>query len=140
VIVVDYPDLMKIDPGNARLSIDSIYKDLRGIAVERNAAVVVVSQSHRASANAKTVRSDNVAEAYSKIAHADLVLTYSQTEAEHALGLARLHVAAGRNDQDKFTVVISQQYGMGHFVVDSVMMKGTYWENIPRNGPDDEDE
>lgn len=140
VIVIDYPDLMKIDPANARLSIDAIYKELRGIGVERNAAIVVVSQSHRASANAKTVRSDNVAEAYSKIAHADCIVTYSQTEAEHALGLARLHVAGGRNDQDKFTLVISQQYGMGHFVIDSVMMKGNYWENIPRNGPEDDDE
>jgi hypothetical protein len=60
-----------------------------------------------------------------------VVLTYSQTPAENKLGLARLHVAAGRNDRDKFTIVISQAYNTGQFVVDSSLMRGTYWQNLP---------
>jgi len=131
LLVVDYPDLMKLDKDNYRLALDEVFKELRGLAVSRNIALAVVSQSHRSAAKAKQVGVENVAEAYSKIAHSDVVITYTQTAAEHKLGLARLHVAAGRNDRDKFTVVISQAYNTGQFVVDSSMMRGTYWQNLP---------
>lgn len=138
LLVVDYPDLMKLDASNYRLSLDAVYKDLRGMAIERNVALAIVSQSHRGAARATTVDADNVAEAYSKIAHADTVITYSQTKAEQQLGLARLYVAAARNDQDKFTVVISQQYGIGNFVVDSCLMTGNYFENLPHSEETDD--
>lgn len=130
LLIIDYPDLMKLDKSNFRLSLDETYKDLRGIAVSRNIALAVVSQSHREAARAKTVRGDNVAEAYSKIAHADCVITLSSTEAEKKLGLARLFVAAGRNDADHITLIISQQYGIGSFVFDSAIMPGDYWQNL----------
>lgn len=140
LLILDYPDLLKLDKDNYRLSIDEAYKDLRGIAGSRNIAVAVVSQSHRAGAKAKQVGAENVAEAYSKIAHADTVITYSATPQERKLGLARLYVAGGRNDEDKLTVVISQQYGMGSFVVDSSLMLGNYFENMPQDGHNDEEE
>lgn len=138
LLVVDYPDLMKLDRNDIRVSLDELYKDIRGIAVARNIAVAVVSQSHRGAAKAKLVGADNVAEAYSKIAHADCVLTLSQTAHEAALGLARLHVAAGRNDQDKITIVISQSLGTGQFIVDSTLMRGNYFGLIPALEGDEE--
>jgi DnaB-like helicase C terminal domain len=141
LLILDYPDLLRLDKDNYRLSIDEAYKDLRGIASARNMAVAVVSQSHRAGAKAKQVGADNVAEAYSKIAHADTIITRSQTMQEKKLGLARLFVAGGRNDEDRMTIVISQQYGMGTYVVDSSLMLGNYFESIPQNGfAEDDDE
>jgi replicative DNA helicase len=134
LLIVDYPDLMKLDKNNLRLSIDEIYKELRGLAGERNIAVAIVSQSNRGSSKAKSVGVDNVAEAYSKIAHADCIVTYSATESERKLGLARLHVT-GRNDADNLTVVISQQYGIGNFVVDSAVMNN--WYHTDMVGKDD---
>jgi replicative DNA helicase len=131
LLIVDYPDLMKIDKDNFRLALDEIFKELRGIAVSRNIALAAVSQSHRSAAKAKQVGMDNVAEAYSKIAHSDIVLTYTQTIQEQKLGLARLFVAKGRNDGDKFVVYISQAYTTGQFVIDSAVAKGTYWQNLP---------
>lgn len=131
VLVVDYPDLMKLDKDNYRLSIDELFKDLRGLAVARNMAVVAVSQAHRAAAKAKAVGVHNVAEAYSKIAHADVIITYTQTEAEHKLGLARLHVT-GRNDSDGFYIVLTQQYGIGQFALDSHLMTGSYFDLLPK--------
>jgi DnaB-like helicase C terminal domain len=131
LLIVDYPDLLKMDKDNYRLELDQVFKELRGIAVSRNIALAAVSQSHRSAAKAKQVGIDNVAEAYSKIAHSDTVITYTQTAQEHKLGLARLYVAAGRNDEDKFVIVISQSYNTGQFVVDSAMLRGTYWENLP---------
>jgi hypothetical protein len=131
LIVLDYPDLMKLDASNYRVSLDQVYQHLRGIAIERNCALAVVSQSHRDAAKAKQVGAFNVAEAYAKIFHADTIITLSQTAAEQRLGLARLHVAAGRNDSDKFTIVISQQYGVGNFAIDSNLLVGNYWEQLP---------
>jgi hypothetical protein len=123
--------LMKLDRENFRLDLDQTFKELRGIAVSRNLALACVSQSHRSAAKSKQVGVENVAEAYSKIAHSDTVITYTQTAAEQKLGLARLFVAAGRNDEDRFTIVISQSYSTGQFVVYSTRMIGTYWEHLP---------
>lgn len=133
LIIMDYPDLMKQSKDNYRLSIDETYKDLRGLAIERNIAMAAVSQSHRAASGAKMVKRDNVAEAYSKIAHTDVTLTLSQTSAEKSLGLARLNVAAGRNDKDDITIVISQNLGTGNFVVDSTVMRGNYFGLLPKD-------
>ncbi len=133
LLIIDYPDLMKTDTDNFRLALDRIYMDLRGLAIKRNIALAVVSQSHRGAARAKTVKGDNVAEAYSKIAHADVIVTLTSTEAEKKLGLARLFVI-GRNDSDGITILISQQYGIGSFVCDSAIMPGDYWERIGSEG------
>lgn len=138
LLIIDYPDLMKLDKNNFRLSLDEVYKDLRGIAVERNLALAVVSQSNRSAAKAKTVSGDNVSEAYSKIAHADCAITMSSTKAERQLGLARLLVTAGRNDADGCTIVISQQYGIGSFVVDSALMNKGYWQSLPESEDGDD--
>lgn len=126
LLIIDYPDLMKLNSDNMRLDIDKIYKELRGLAGERNIALAIVSQGNRSGEKSKKLGADQVAEAYSKIAHADVIITMTATEAEHNLGLARLHVAGGRNDVDKFTIVISQQYGLGSFVVDSCLMSSGY--------------
>lgn len=139
LLILDYPDLMKVDKNNLRLSIDEIYKELRGLGIMRNMAVAVVTQSHRAAAKSKHVGADNVAEAYSKVAHADCIITYQQTEAEKKMGLARLFVAGGRNDEDQITLAISQNYAMGIFAVDSIMMAGAnYWPNLPQISRDGE--
>ena len=140
LLVLDYPDLMDIDKDNYRLGLDEVYKQVRGICVQRNLAGAVVSQGNRSSERAKKVRNDNVAEAWSKIAHADCVITYNQTEAEKQMGLARLYVSAGRNDEDRITIIISQNYAMGSFVVDSVLMSGSnYWGLLPTNEGETDD-
>lgn len=134
LVIVDYPDLMKLKGDDRRAALDETYKALRGMFVTRNVAGAIVSQSHRAAAKARVVEASNVAESYDKIMHADTIITYSQTQTERKLGLARLYVAGGRNDEDKFTIVISQQYGIGRFVIDSALQKGNYWGIIPQDG------
>jgi hypothetical protein len=141
LLIVDYPDLMKIDKDNYRLGIDEVYKEIRGLAKTRNMAVAVVSQGNRDSEKAKNVGSGHVAEAWSKIAHADCIITYQQTPAEHKMGLARLYVAGGRNDEDKLTLIISQNYAFGSFIVDSCLMQGSnYWNQLPPGGRDGDEE
>ena len=80
--------------------------------------------------NAKVVKDDMVAEDVSKIATADNVITYSQTEQERKLGLARLWVSNARNDEDKFMILISQCYAAGQFCLNSTLMLSDYEEII----------
>lgn len=130
LIIVDYPDLMDFESEETRIALDTLFKGLRGIAGARNAACAVVSQSNRGSAKAKKVGIEGVAESWAKNTHCDCIMTYSQTEAERKIGLARLEVAKGRNDSDKFTVAIAQNYALGQFVVDSALMQSDYWQHI----------
>lgn len=132
LVLLDYPDLMKHDIANYRLSIDNTFKEFRGLMVARNMAGAAVSQSNKEGAKSKTVMGTHAGEAYTKIAHCDTSITYSQTTQEQKLGLARLTVVAGRNDADKITIVISQQYGLGAYVIDSNLMVGNYWESLPQ--------
>lgn len=121
MVLLDYPDLMHIDSDQLRTDLGFHFRALRGIAGERNFALVTPTQGNRPSATAKMVRSDMVAEDWSKIGTADVICTYSQTDQEFRQGLARIHVANARASLDKFTVLISQNYAIGQFCVDSIM-------------------
>lgn len=142
VVIIDYPDLMAVDEANLRTSLGSNNKKLRGLAVSRNHAQIIASQSNRESAKAKMVDGTHASEDFSKIATADTVVTYSQTLAEKKLGLARLFTDKARNEEGKFISLVTQQYGVGQFALDSAHLgEGDYWEFL-RGGrsKDDEDD
>jgi replicative DNA helicase len=123
IILLDYPDLMAYDTRHdPRHGISRLIIKLRGLAKKRNLAMVIVSQTNRAGENAKQVDSEHAAEDISKIATADYALFYSQTKAEHELGIARLYVGKARNEKQWFSVVISQNYASAQFCIDSVRM------------------
>lgn len=130
IIIIDYADLMTIDANNLRVSTGNVYKDLRGIAVERNLAVVTASQSNRSGEDATVLTMKHLAEDYSKAATADIVLTYNQTAKEHSLNLARLHVAKNRDEEAGNTILISQQYPIGQFFLSGSFMPKEYWPEI----------
>lgn len=126
-VIMDYPDLMAYE-GEKREALGRIFEKFRGVMVQRNMRGVVVTQGNRGSATAKVVGEEHVAEDWSKMATVDVCLTYSQTPEERLRNLARLYVAKGRNDRSKFTVLISQSYDTGQFVLDSAMMVPRYWD------------
>lgn len=131
VLIVDYPDLMHVDPKYLRVELGAIFQDLRGIAVERNLIVPTVSQANRAGAEARLLMDTHAAEDWSKIFTADTVLTYSQTVAEKELGLARLFVSNTRvSERDRFVVLVSQSYQIGQFCLESALMTDGYWNCI----------
>jgi len=135
VLIVDYPKLMKLDAQNLRIELGGITEKLRGVAVERNLALVTAAQGNRDSASAQIVTDTMIGEDYSQIATADNVVTYTQTAQEKALGLARLYVSNGRNDEDKFVVLVSQSYAIGQFCLDSAMMANHYDDLLERLSP-----
>ena len=106
----------------------------------------VVHQSNRAGAGSAKVTDVHVGEDFSVVQTVDKSITYSQTEQEKKLNLARLYVSKNRNDEDKFTVLISQAYGIGQFCLESTMMHSKYWKRLEdevgdgRDPGDDEDD
>lgn len=138
VLILDYPKLMKIDAQNMRIELGAVTERLRGVAVERNLALVTAAQGNRDSASAMIVTDTMIGEDYSQIATADNVVTYTQTAQEKKLGLARLYVSNGRNDEDKFIVLISQSYAIGQFCLDSSMMSMNYDDVLERLSPTQE--
>lgn len=128
-IIIDYPDLFAFDSkAQKRDEIGRIVEEIRGVAVERNAACITVTQGNREAEKATTLTGDMMAEDISKLATADVLLTYSQTLAEYKLGLARLFVEKTRNEVGKITVLITQAYGIGQFCLDSVRIASEYWD------------
>lgn len=130
LVIIDYPDLMKHDLNNFRLSIGQTFVGLRGIASQRNFALVAPTQGSKISFGAKRVQSTMVTEDISKVFTADNVLTYSQTEAEKKLGLARLYVNHARNTESGYEIVISQAYAIGQFALDSALKTTKYIEQF----------
>lgn len=138
LLIIDYPDLMAINSDNLRIDTGRTFSQIRGIAVARDMAVIALTQGNRTSSTSKTVGANQVAEDYSKIGTADTVLTYSQTSEERQLNLARLLVAAARNQDDQFIVLMSQSYATGQFCLDSVYMQKHIEAEVSRlTGADD---
>lgn len=126
LIALDYPQLMKLDPRDLRGSFGRVTVELRGLASRRNAALAIAMQGNRQSETTKIVGVQHMAEDISQAATVDTLISYNQTKMERALGLARLHVAAARNDMDQFTVLISQAYTTGQFALESVRFGSNY--------------
>lgn len=127
--ILDYPDLMAHDAANKRIELGRILERFRGICVARNIAGIALSQPNQEGEKALTVRARHAAEDISKFATADVVITYSQTDAEFKLRLARLLVDKCRNDEDGMSALITQGYPIGQFVLDSILLKSEdYWD------------
>lgn len=133
VLVIDYPDYMKLDPKNYRLEASALINRLRGIAVERNVAMLIAGRSNREGTKAKLVTETHAAEDYSRIFTVDTTFTYSQTAAEKALGLARIFASNTRvGNEDGFVVLISQAYALGQFCLESVRMDQRRYDDLLR--------
>lgn len=130
LLILDYGDLMKVGSDNYRIELGQVFKELRGIAVDRNIAIATATQSNREGADSKRVKSTNVSEDFSKIGTADCVLTYNSTDMEKENGLGRIYVAAARDDEDQIEIAVAQNYSVGQFVTDSSLLHGAYWDLV----------
>ncbi len=126
IIIIDYIALMKLSVENYTQHLGQLGVGLRGLAVRRNLAVVTAAQGNRESESSSRVESHMVAGDISLVSTADLIITYSQTNAERALGLARLFVSNARSEEDRFTILISQNYATSQFALDSAIMTSNY--------------
>ena len=140
LLIIDYPDLMSIRGDSIRTDTSQIFRQLRGIAVARNLALVVVTQANRVGDMSRVVSSQHVSEDFTKTQTADIVCTLSRTNAERQIGLARVLVDAARNTEDKWVSMITQNYPTGQFCIDSCYMNKHIEEEINRfNGEEQDD-
>jgi hypothetical protein len=145
VVVLDMPDLMYLDIKNYRLGLGMLFKDLRGLAVDRNFALAAATQSNRASLKAYTITEGHTSEDISKIGIADVGISYNQTQEEKEVQVARLHIMIARNARDKWSACISQAYSLGQFCTGSIIVPPREWkEHLPKRRSaeyeDDEEE
>lgn len=126
MVVIDYPRLMKVDTRDLRLSMDNLLVDLRALADDRNLAMICPHQSNKEGEEAATIKGTNLSEAWALAGTVDVLVTYSCTDIEFAFGLGRLFVAKCRTEKDRYTTLITQNYGTGQFVLDSHRMQPEY--------------
>lgn len=130
VLIIDYPDLMRVDRRNYRLELGEVYVHLRGLAINRNLALWCPTQVNRSGLDKKNIGGGNVAEDVTKLFTADTVLTYSQTRTERDQGLARLRLEYVRDAPVGMEVAMVQNYGIGQYVCDARLMTTEYMKTI----------
>lgn len=139
ILIIDYAELMYLDPKDLRGSIGRLFVELRGLADERNLALATAAQVNREGINRQTSDETNMAEDISKAFTADIIVTYNQTDLEKKMGLARLFVAKNRDDEGRMSALITQSYASGQFCIDSAPMNDRYLPSL-RPRADDEEE
>lgn len=140
LLILDYADLMHVEQENFRISLSTMLKDLRGLSVSRNMAIATASQLNRAGAGRSFATEQHIAEDFSKIAIADTTIIINQISEEKKRGLARLYVAAARNDRDRFSVLVTQSFELGQFAVSAQLEPAGYNAFLRRMGEEPADE
>ena len=139
MVILDYIGRIKTNLNEHRLHLGAEFENFRGLCIKRRVAGVTAHQIGRAGSQANQVRGAHIAEDFSLMNTADIVFTYSASEAEFALGLARLYVEKVRFEQDRFTVLITQNYTLGQFCLDSVMLTKRYEDLLKQETKDAEE-
>lgn len=132
IVIVDYPDIMRIENKREKdyLNLDQLIVDLRGIAGEYNVGMLAASQLNKEGKRAGKADGTHLSGSYGKVANADVVLTYSRKQREEELGLARLSISEARRIESGLTAIISQQYALSQYCIDSVLMDSHYFETL----------
>jgi replicative DNA helicase len=98
LLIVDYADVLlptrRTDKKYEELQ--TVYEELRGLAMEFNVAIVTASQVNRDALSRVWIDVDNVSESFGKIMTADVVLAINRTRDEEERNLARLAVIKNR--------------------------------------------
>jgi len=121
LVLIDQAKNMQMDLQQIRLETGRVFVELRGMAQERDMALVTVNQGNRYSSGAKIVYSNMTAEDWSIIGTADTSMTFSQTDKEREINLARFFVEHARTVRDHVMVLISQSYDTGQFCMNDTL-------------------
>jgi hypothetical protein len=130
MVLFDSPYHLKTDVrnGSPRFSLIGNLTGLRNLARERNFALVATHQISDEGSRSGNSRGTHLAEAKGIKWVCDNLLTYSSTDMEHNLGLARLYVDKARKETDKFGALITQNYKIGQFCLSSMRLNPRYFD------------
>lgn len=134
LVIVDYAKLMAPDSSyrDVRFQIGDTVERLRGLAGERNIAIATAAQTNRKAKGAVNVGIEHIGEDYSQVQTADSVLVYEQSGREKRFRMARLRQDKGRDDEDHFELIITQDYRIGQFVMGAALNSSRYWTELKR--------
>jgi len=122
VICLDYIDLLKVPTNDLHQQLEQLYARARGVAKKKHFALATATQVNKIGAGKQKSDTTDAAGSYGKTSHADTYITYNQTDEEEQFGLARLYVSKVRRSRGNFTVLISQDYDKGQFIISSQEM------------------
>lgn len=124
MIIVDYADIIRPESDSGRTQdVDAIWKQLGGLAGERNALVITASQGRRDAIYKKSMNQADLAEWIGKLGHVDVMFALNQTKEEKRYGRMRLGLLAHRHqdfDEDIMCLVL-QQLKLGQVELDSIL-------------------
>ena len=108
LLIVDYPDEMKIEGDNTYLAMGRIYGELKALAKQYNMVVWVASQINRWQPTkdpyGDVIRMNNIADSAKKVHKADGIISLNQTIEENATDFMRLWVDKVRRGKKNFMV------------------------------------
>jgi replicative DNA helicase len=118
MIVVDYADIMRPEHryNDPIENSKSIYSSLRAMAQIEDVVLLSATQTNREGAKVVTAKMEHQSEDFNRIRIPDLVISINATEDEKARGEARLYFVASRNQQDGFSIHISQDLSTMTFI------------------------
>lgn len=115
MVIYDYGDIMCPEvASDKRLQIGDIFERMRGFAGEKGIAVLSASQLNRDGAKKAVTQATDIAEDFSKIMTADVVIGLNASESEFAQGKIRVSMVANRNGAKK-TFTIQSNYAKMRF-------------------------
>ena len=102
MIIVDYADLLKPvhREKEKRNELESIYEELRAIAMEMECPIWTASQTNRSGLNAEIITMESISEAFNKCFVADFIFSVSRTPEDKISNEGRVFIAKNRNGQD----------------------------------------
>jgi len=137
LIIVDYADLMS---ANARTDaryqeLGAVYEELRGLAGELQIPIWTASQTQRSALQDEVIQADKIAESYSKIMTADLVLSISRKLEDKVHKTGRAHIIKNRfgADGQTFPMIIDASVGKIE-IYDESSAKGIMLKKQMENG------
>jgi replicative DNA helicase len=127
LIIVDYADLMsataKTDARYQELG--AVYEELRGLAGELQVPIWTASQTQRSALQDEVIQADKIAESYSKIMTADLVISISRKLEDKVNKTGRAHIIKNRFGADGQTFPMIIDAGVGKIeIFDEASAKG----------------
>ncbi len=144
MLILDYIGVTRTDAKDHTNSLGRNGEEFKGICEERNVAGITAQQTGRVSASSTTVSMTQISEAWTLTNSADQVAVFSCTDAEHKYGLARIYIAKARSEEDHFGVLITQNYRIGQFCLDSMLLESRYFDYLKelksREGTDEDEE
>lgn len=137
LIIVDYADLMsataKTDARYQELG--AVYEELRGLAGELQVPIWTASQTQRSALQDEVIQADKIAESYSKIMTADLVLSISRKLEDKVNKTGRAHIIKNRFGADGQTLPMIIDASIGKIeIFDESSAKGIMLKKQMENG------